>query len=170
MPDQLPSKHLETLPPWCNFAGQRLSLFAIERNIRMHRSHTIGLSFALLVALGISSCSKQSGPDLSGTWNVKSAVGDTTAHAEPYIGYVVWAETFEQGGSMAFDTEDSVTVKMPPLMKLHRSYYAILPNNKIMFIGKSGHPDTANYKLIVDTLWINNPAHRTSVVLVRGAL
>ncbi len=137
----------------------------------MKRNYSIGLLLALFISIGVSSCGKSSATttDLTGTWNVSSASGDTSAHSEPYIGYMVSAETFEQGGSMTFDSEDSITIKMPPQMILHRIHYSLIPNSKLILIGKDGHPDTATYKVVGDTLWINNPMHRTNMTLVRVA-
>lgn len=136
----------------------------------MKQNFIFGFALALFASLAISSCGKSSASttDLTGTWNVTSASGDTSQHAEPYIGYMVSAENFEQGGSMTFDSEDSITIKRPPQMTLHKVHYSLIPNNKLIILGKSGHPDTVNYKVNVDTLWINNPSRRTNMTLVRG--
>ncbi|MEO6939524.1 MAG: hypothetical protein ABI444_05230 [Candidatus Kapaibacterium sp.] len=124
---------------------------------------------SILALLGSAACQKQPSNVLFGTWNVRSASGDTSIHTEPMLGYEVWASTFAQGGAMTFDPNDSLTIKMPPDGTLHSVAYSVIPNeNKLIIRAASARRDTVSFKIVADTLWLDNPSRRTSIVLTKG--
>ncbi len=124
---------------------------------------------SILALLGSVACKQQPSNVLFGTWNVRSASGDTAIHTEPMLGYEVWASTFAHGGAMTFDPIDSLTIKMPPDGTLHTVSYSVIPNeNKFIITATSGRRDTVGYKIVADTLWLDNPSRRTSIVLTKG--
>ena len=136
-------------------------------SIAMKTQHWVVCGVALLVLAGLQSCTKSSSSALDGTWIVKNATGDTTARSEPYLGYEVWARNFKEGGSMAFEI-DSIMYSVPPDNHHYRVRYSVLSKSQFVITGRTGKLDTMTYKISGDSLWLNNPSHRTSILLTRG--
>jgi hypothetical protein len=81
----------------------------------------------------------------------------------------VTAGTMEQGATMTFDANDSLTITMPPDNAARQVGYSVLADGKqFVIVGKAGHRDTLDFTIIGDTL--RTKSKRLSITLCKGSV
>jgi hypothetical protein len=127
------------------------------------------LAFSLLVCAGMLACGKSSSNNLTGKWLVVKASADTSMHNQSTLDAEVTAGTMEQGATMTFDANDSLTITMPPDNAAHQVGYTVLASGKQFVItGRAGHKDTLDFTIVGDTL--RTKSKRLSITLCKGSV